>query len=74
MTRAEELHAGRAYNRMNDHNCGGTDHIEDPTGDMGWTRMTFVCDIRACSGEKPYEDYLNELVSDVLSEYGDKND
>ena len=69
MTRAEELRAGRAYNRMNDTECGGDDSDRDPTGEAGWTRMTSVCDIRACSGEQSYEDYLNELVSDVLSSY-----
>ena len=66
MTEAEQLRAGRAYNRMNDNECGSDDAEEAPTGEMGWTRMTFVCDIRACSGEKPYEDYISELASDVL--------
>jgi hypothetical protein len=67
MTKQQQLRAGQAYNLMNDYNCGTRDVEEDPTGEMGWIRMTYACDIRACSGERSYEDYLDTLVSDVLS-------
>jgi hypothetical protein len=73
MTREEELEAGRAYNRMNDTECGSNDQAEDPTGDLGWTMITITCDRQAEWREKSYEDILNEYVEDLLSSYPEED-
>ena len=66
LTREQQLRAGRAYNAMNDHECGTDSAAADPTGDMGWIMMTIQADRQAHWDTRGYDVILLVLAEDVL--------
>jgi len=75
LTRAEQLRAGRAWNKMIDHECGiepdglfpEGHQVDDPTGEMGWTMLTIEADRQANWDSRTYEEILATKAQDVLA-------
>ncbi len=64
--RDAQLRAGRAYNTMNDFECGTQDALSDPTGAMGWTMLTIEADRQANWDDRTYEEILEAKANGVI--------